>query len=170
MTQIIRLFFCIPLSFLFGTVGYAQQQDSVTISGRVTDFNGQPIDSCSVCWYTPRFNPVSEGITNKDGYTLPGYLKENIKVYMLSTILLCTHSPQTWTPRSGTPFRVLGMGFYCRSRHYVKHTISSYGSLWNTCFPHPRRYACLSDICPPHESDTLLRMDEDLRTGFYCAQ
>jgi hypothetical protein len=68
MTQIIRLFFCIPLSFLFGTVGYAQQQDSVTISGRVTDFNGQPIDSCSVCWYTPRFNPVSEGITNKDGY------------------------------------------------------------------------------------------------------
>lgn len=34
----------------------------------MTDFNGQPIDSCSVCWYTPRFNPVSEGITNKDGY------------------------------------------------------------------------------------------------------
>ena len=68
MTQTIKLLFCISLSFLFCTVGHAQQQDSVTICGRVTDFNGQPIDSCSVCWYTPRFNPVSEGITNKDGY------------------------------------------------------------------------------------------------------
>lgn len=68
MTQIIRFLFYISMSFLFCTVGYAQQQDSVTISGRVTNFNGQPIDSCSVCWYTPRFNPVSEGITNKDGY------------------------------------------------------------------------------------------------------
>ena len=68
MTQIIRFLFYISMSFLFCTVGHAQQQDSVTISGRVTNFNGQPIDSCSVCWYTPRFNPVSEGITNKDGY------------------------------------------------------------------------------------------------------
>lgn len=44
MTQLIKLLFCISLSFLFSTVGYAQQQDSVTISGRVTDFNGQLTD------------------------------------------------------------------------------------------------------------------------------
>lgn len=46
---------------------YAQQQDSVTIRGRVTDYNGQPIDSCSVFWQSTSFNMVKEVITNADG-------------------------------------------------------------------------------------------------------
>lgn len=47
---------------------YAQQQDSVTIRGRVTDYNGQPIDSCSVFWQDPSFNDIKEAITDKNGY------------------------------------------------------------------------------------------------------
>ena len=40
MKQIIFLLFLLSC-----TAVYAQQQDSVTIHGRVTDYNGQPIDS-----------------------------------------------------------------------------------------------------------------------------
>lgn len=41
--------------------------DTVTISGRVTDFEGQPIESCTVCWQDTHFNSVSEVLTDKDG-------------------------------------------------------------------------------------------------------
>lgn len=54
--------------FLCCTAGYAQQQDSVTICGRVTDYNGQPIDSCSINWNSPEFTPIIKIVTNKDGY------------------------------------------------------------------------------------------------------
>ncbi len=47
---------------------HAQQQDSVTIHGRVTDYEGQPIDSVSVCWQRPDFSITVEALTNKDGY------------------------------------------------------------------------------------------------------
>lgn len=56
------------LILLFCATTYAQQQDSVTIRGRVTDFHGQPIDSCTVNWNTPRFDAVVGTVTNKDGY------------------------------------------------------------------------------------------------------
>ena len=63
MKQIIFLLF-----LLFCTAVYAQQQDSVTIHGRVTDYNGQPIDSASVWWQNPQFNDIIEAITDKDGH------------------------------------------------------------------------------------------------------
>ncbi len=50
------------------SAGYALPQDSVTIRGRVTDYNGQPIDSCSIFWQSPSFDDVRQVITNKDGY------------------------------------------------------------------------------------------------------
>lgn len=53
---------------LLCSVGYAQQQDSITICGRVTDYNGQPIDSCSIFWQAPSFSVVKEAITNASGY------------------------------------------------------------------------------------------------------
>ena len=56
------------LVMLLCSVAYAQQQDSVTISGRVTDYDGQPIDSASVWWQNPQFNDVVEVVTNKDGH------------------------------------------------------------------------------------------------------
>ena len=42
--------------------------DSVTISGRVTDFNGQPLDSVSVRWQHANFSFSSTALSNKDGY------------------------------------------------------------------------------------------------------
>ena len=62
MKQIIFLLFLLSC-----TAVYAQQQDSVTIHGRVTDYNGQPIDSASVWWQNPQFNDIIEAITDKDG-------------------------------------------------------------------------------------------------------
>ena len=56
------------LVMLLCSVAYAQQQDSVTISGRVTDYDGQPIDSASVWWQNPQFNDVVEVVTGKDGH------------------------------------------------------------------------------------------------------
>lgn len=56
------------LFLLLCSAGYAQQQDSVTIRGRVTDYNGLPIDSCSVAWQGPSFDFLKEAITDKDGY------------------------------------------------------------------------------------------------------
>lgn len=50
------------------TAGYAQQQDSVTICGRVTDYNGQPIDSCSIFLQSPSFDVIKEAITNESGH------------------------------------------------------------------------------------------------------
>lgn len=43
-------------------------EDSVTITGRVTDFHGNPIDSCSVYWTSPDFEPLKEVVSNKEGY------------------------------------------------------------------------------------------------------
>lgn len=59
--------FAILFLFLLIPAGYAQQQDSVTIRGRVTDYSGQPIDSASIWWQNPQFDDVIEAITGKDG-------------------------------------------------------------------------------------------------------
>lgn len=64
MKHLLFLLACI----LCAISSYAQQQDSVTIRGRVTDFDNQPIDSASVCWQNPRFDCVVEVFSNKDGY------------------------------------------------------------------------------------------------------
>ncbi|WP_036892455.1 carboxypeptidase-like regulatory domain-containing protein [Prevotella dentasini] len=44
------------------------REDSVTVSGRVTDFSGNPVDSCSVGWMSPSFSGIKEVLTNQDGY------------------------------------------------------------------------------------------------------
>ena len=86
MKQIIFLLFLLSC-----TAVYAQQQDSVTIHGRVTDYNGQPIDSASVWWQNPQFNDIIEAITDKDGHYTARIPKGNIKVQPLFTALLCAH-------------------------------------------------------------------------------
>jgi hypothetical protein len=43
-------------------------KDSVTIHGRVTDFHGNPIDSCTVEWMATNFESITETVTNKEGY------------------------------------------------------------------------------------------------------
>lgn len=47
-----KLILLFILFFLY-SAGYAQQRDSVTIRGQVTDYNGQPIDSCSIFGRAP---------------------------------------------------------------------------------------------------------------------
>ena len=61
-----------PLLFLASlSTSYAIAQndkDSVTISGQITDYNQQPIDSCSVFWQNCKFQSIAEAITDKDGF------------------------------------------------------------------------------------------------------
>ena len=42
--------------------------DSVRISGKVTDFNGKPIDSCTVLWQNEQFEPIAQALTHSDGF------------------------------------------------------------------------------------------------------
>lgn len=44
------------------------QNNSVTISGRVTDFDGTPIDSCTVFWMNESFETITQALTNSEGY------------------------------------------------------------------------------------------------------
>lgn len=85
MKQIIFLLFLLSC-----TAVYAQQQDSVTIHGRVTDYNGQPIDSASVWWQNPQFNDIIEAITDKDGHYTARIPKGKYQSLYLSA-LLCAH-------------------------------------------------------------------------------
>ena len=62
-----KLILLFILFFLY-SAGYAQQRDSVTIRGQVTDYNGQPIDSCSIFWQSPSFDDIKQAITDKNGY------------------------------------------------------------------------------------------------------
>ena len=45
----------------------SNSEATVTITGQVTDYNGHPIDSCSVCWKTPSFANAVEVLTDKNG-------------------------------------------------------------------------------------------------------
>lgn len=62
-----HLLFLLLLLPSIATAVRAQRQDSVTISGRVTDYNEQPIDSVSIWWQTPQFEDITEALTDKDG-------------------------------------------------------------------------------------------------------
>lgn len=46
----------------------SSQPEMVTISGRVTDFDGNPVDSASVTWMNPAFDGDYYAITDADGY------------------------------------------------------------------------------------------------------
>lgn len=66
-TKIILYF----LFFLSGVSVYSQninENDFVTIRGRITDYNGNPLDSVSVFWQKKDFSDIQEDITGKDGY------------------------------------------------------------------------------------------------------
>lgn len=56
------------LFLLFYAISYAQQQDSVTISGQVTDFTGQPQDSTTIIWQYANFRIAAKTSTDKNGY------------------------------------------------------------------------------------------------------
>lgn len=65
---------CILLLFvLFST--FINAQETISISGRVTDFNGTPIEGCNVELKYSDFSNAYEGISDKDGY----YILNNVK-------------------------------------------------------------------------------------------
>ena len=154
MKQIIFLLFLLSC-----TAVYAQQQDSVTIHGRVTDYNGQPIDSASVWWQNPQFNDIIEAITDKDGHYTARIPKG--KYQSAASIYLPSYAHIAM--KSGLPETEHRLEFWAWdfiADRDTRHTLSSYGSLWPACFLHPRSHAYLSDIRPSHELDTYLPMDE----------
>lgn len=55
------IFICI-----FSLSAYAT--DTVRISGKVTDYNGNPVDSCTVLIYNPDFTEAYETLSNPQGY------------------------------------------------------------------------------------------------------
>lgn len=65
---ILCFFISICNAGLFSQTFSQIQNDSVTISGRVTDYNGHPIDSASVWWQRQDFSETVQTITNTDGY------------------------------------------------------------------------------------------------------
>lgn len=58
----------ISLLLLFICILVYGQKDLVTIKGRVTDYNGAPLDSVSVFFQNTKFSVVHESLTDKDGY------------------------------------------------------------------------------------------------------
>ncbi len=124
-----KLILLFILFFLY-SAGYAQQRDSVTIRGQVTDYNGQPIDSCSIFWQSPSFDDIKQAITDKNGYYTTRIPKG--KYQSMGAINMSTY-PHTVKP--GLAEKDQRLEFWA----------------WN--FPHPWRHAHLSDICSTHESD-----------------
>lgn len=61
-----KSFFLILAMMLVGR-SYAQQKETVIISGVVTDFNNQPIDSSVVQIMDSRFTPIYQTYTDKNG-------------------------------------------------------------------------------------------------------
>lgn len=60
----------LTLFFFLNALGicYSQNDNTITISGQVTDFNGNPIDSCSVEVFYSDFSTAYSAYTNNDGY------------------------------------------------------------------------------------------------------
>ena len=55
---------------------YAQDANTITISGRATDFNGNPIDSCWVAVFYSDFSTAYSAYTNNEGYySIPNVAK-----------------------------------------------------------------------------------------------
>jgi len=70
MKKILVSFFLLAV---FITTGFAQE--TISIKGRVTDYNGNPIDSCAVNLLYSGFSVAYETVTDKDGY----YILDNVE-------------------------------------------------------------------------------------------
>ena len=63
--------------------------DSVTIQGTVSDFNGNPVDSCTVMWKSPSFRNVIQVMTDPKGIILPAFPRVSTKAWRLAE-WMCT--------------------------------------------------------------------------------
>lgn len=146
-----KLILLFILFFLY-SAGYAQQRDSVTIRGQVTDYNGQPIDSCSIFWQSPSFDDIKQAITDKNGYYTTRIPKG--KYQSMGAINMSTY-PHTVKPGLAEKTNVSNFGHGISLPIVIP--LSTFAIIvWKSMdyvFPHPWRHAHLSDICSPHESD-----------------
>lgn len=146
-----KLILLFILFFLY-SAGYAQQRDSITIRGQVTDYNGQPIDSCSIFWQSPSFDDIKQAITDKNGYYTTRIPKG--KYQSMGAINMSTY-PHTVKP--GLAEKDQRLEFWAWNFIADRDTTLNIRyhrmEVWTTYFPHPWRHAHLSDICSTHESD-----------------
>jgi len=63
-----KRFLLLSLIFTLSVNLFAQDSDKITISGQVTDFDGNPIDSCLVRLCHKNFNLVYETYSDEKGY------------------------------------------------------------------------------------------------------
>lgn len=67
----LKTFFIATFALLTSSLSAQTAQDSVTITGVVTDFNGTSLDSVSVVWQNRDFSIAAQGMTDKNGaYTV----------------------------------------------------------------------------------------------------
>ena len=62
LLSILLLLFC-----LNSTISAQKQKDLVTITGKVSDYNGNPIDNCSVMFQNSNFDVLFETKTDEKG-------------------------------------------------------------------------------------------------------
>jgi len=66
----------LSLLLILGINVFAQSENTITISGQVTDFDGNPIDSCGIGLFHRDFSTAYETYSDKTGhYTLTGVEK-----------------------------------------------------------------------------------------------
>jgi len=71
-----KQFLLSSLIFILGINVFAQNSNTIAISGQVTDFEGNPIDSCWVALYHKDFSSAYETVSDKTGhYILNGVEK-----------------------------------------------------------------------------------------------
>jgi hypothetical protein len=96
--------FLFTLAVLF--YGNLFAQETVTLSGRATDFDGHPIDSCSVHLFGCDFNPIYTAVADKDGY----YTMKDVKkgTYMA----LYAIRANTYPRRNAVPYSDMRLEFW----------------------------------------------------------
>lgn len=62
LLSILVLFFC-----LSSTINAQKQKDLVTITGKVSDYDGNPIGNCSVMFQNSNFDALFETKTDENG-------------------------------------------------------------------------------------------------------
>lgn len=153
MKQIISLFL-----LFFCTAIYAQQQDSVTIRGRVTDYNGQPIDSVSIWWQDPSFNDIAQAVTDKAGYYSARIPKGKYQSVGAINMATYPHTAKPGLQESDLRLEFWAWDFIADRDTTLDIRVPPHGSIRLAPLPNSRWYAHLSDIRPPHEPDTLPAM------------
>ena len=118
LLSILLLLFC-----LNSTISAQKQKDLVTITGKVSDYNGNPIDNCSVMFQNSNFDALFETKTDEKGkyqINIPKGKYSNMGAINMDTY---PHTMKVGTNNENLRLEFLGLEFYCRQRYNFKYTI-----------------------------------------------